>query len=74
MMKFIKIKAYDSDTKGVHDLFLNLHNVISFEETTEDDVPIVLIITQGEYPYTFAPIEEFERLKNSVISPFCGDV
>lgn len=73
-MKFIKIKVYDPDMKNTHDLFLNLHTVISFEEIWNDGVHCILITTVGNEPYNMAHLDEFEHLKNNVISPFCGDV
>lgn len=75
MMKFIKIKAYEFNMNGAdttYDLYLNLHTVVAFYEYVFNSVPCVKIEMLGN---TFcAPIEEFERLKNNVISPFCGDV
>nr|DAT89725.1 MAG TPA: hypothetical protein [Caudoviricetes sp.] len=75
-MKFMKIKAYEFNMIGAdrtYDLYLNLHTVIAFYESNINGNPCIKIeLLDGTL--CRAPIEEFERLKNNVISPFCGDV
>ena len=75
-MKFIKIKVYEfnmGEANGTYDLYLNMYVVSAFYETTLDGNPCVNIKLLDDSVYC-APIEEFKRLKNNVISPFCGDV
>ena len=75
-MKFIKIKVYEFNmdvVAGTYDLYLNLHTVVAFYESKFNDNPCIKIeLLDGTL--CRAPIEEFEHLKNNVISPFCGDV
>ena len=73
MMKFIKIKAYRPDMDETYDLYLNLHTVIVFYEFVSNGIPCIKIKLLGN-TFLHASIEEFEHLKNNVISPFCGDV
>lgn len=74
-MRFIKIKAYEFNMDGIYDLFLNLHSVVAFYETIHHEIPCVKIeLLSPNDTFYYVPLDEFERLKNSVISPFCGDV
>ena len=72
-MKFIKIKVYRPDMDETYDLYLNLHTVVAFHKAIFNGLPCIKI-TLLKGVVWHAPIEEFEHLKNNVISPFCGDV